>query len=66
VAANNGARVGINGALQQDFLKADNAFSYWTNTTDVKPGVLVAGQNIIAVQARQGRGQGGVRVPPST
>ncbi|KIY95284.1 hypothetical protein MNEG_12679 [Monoraphidium neglectum] len=54
VAANNGARVWINGALQQDFLKADNAFSYWTNTTDVKPGVLVAGQNIIAVSNTAG------------
>jgi hypothetical protein len=37
--------------LQQDFLAADGSFSYWTNTTDLKPGTLVAGQNIIAVQA---------------
>ncbi|KIZ00912.1 hypothetical protein MNEG_7046 [Monoraphidium neglectum] len=42
VAASRGARVYINGVLQQDFLAADGSFSYWTNTTDLKPGTLVS------------------------
>lgn len=51
VLSDNGARVFVNGVMVHDDLTADHDAEYWNGVKELKAsGLLVAGENVIAVQ----------------